>query len=74
MSLLKVEIPNTIKGFNRYCLENALASSALEGLENPKVFKKIIDAVSNGVKTENYVNDVLEQIKKNPKKYFAQFK
>ena len=74
MSLLKVKIPKEIKGLKRYALENALASSALEGLDNPKIFQKVIDAVESGVKTEDYVKSVINQIKINSDKYFNQFK
>ena len=74
MSLLKVKIPKEIKGLKRYALENALASSALEGLDNPKIFQKVIDAVESGVKTEDYVKSVINQIKINADKYFNQFK
>ena len=54
-------------------LENAFASSALEGQDNPKVNQYIIDQIAKGLSQEQRIEEAVKTLKANPKKFLSQF-
>jgi hypothetical protein len=69
---IHVEIPDSITGDKRWALENALVSSAFEGQENPKIQQMVVDFVASGRSSNDFIKEMVEQIKTNPD-FFKQF-
>ncbi|MDR2007748.1 MAG: hypothetical protein LBQ34_02085 [Alphaproteobacteria bacterium] len=72
MSHIHVVIPDSITGEKRWALENALASSSLEGQDNPKIQQMVVDSVASGQSADDFIKEFIHQIKNNPD-FFKQF-
>lgn len=68
-----MEVPNRELKERLQGLKRAFASSALEGLDNPKINQYLVDQVLRGLTFEESISEINQELQTNCDEFLAKF-